>query len=320
MVKAHEVSVAFFAYMQEAYVRDSVLSILAQETEEPLEIILSDDGSKDATYSIMEEVVREYSGKHRVVLRRNETNMGLANHINLVLSMCRGNWIMVAAGDDISLPHRAQSIIDLLGSSDDPSIMAVQGGYSEIDPEGNVTGTFPEPPLPDANLMNYVASDGYLVGATMAYRKSFIDRFGPLGANVGFEDRVFGFRTLLSGRVVNLTDVVVLYRRDVATSLTTGDRRANDWSSKLQTLQRKHRGLKYVELQYLEDLKAWGQADTALVAMIQKKYEEHAFYESVFARRPIDAISLAVSGAYKALGIKQIAGGVLRAFYYRYFK
>ena len=79
-----------------------------EQTYTPLEIILSDDCSTDRTFEIMEEMAGKYNGINKVILCRNEKNLGLIEHINKLMKIENGELIIVAAGDDISLPDRVQ--------------------------------------------------------------------------------------------------------------------------------------------------------------------------------------------------------------------
>src|SRR5690606_9493062 len=90
------VTFALFAYNQENYIREAIEGAFAQ-TYEPLEIILSDDCSTDQTFEIMQEVVLGYNGPHKVCVRRNEVNLGLAGHINSILAQAEGEFICWAA-------------------------------------------------------------------------------------------------------------------------------------------------------------------------------------------------------------------------------
>jgi glycosyltransferase involved in cell wall biosynthesis len=69
-------------------------------------VILSDDSSDDHTFAIMQELVRDYGGPHKVILNRNEKRLGVGANINNVLQFCSGDWIIASAGDDVSLPER----------------------------------------------------------------------------------------------------------------------------------------------------------------------------------------------------------------------
>src|ERR1700743_3003041 len=94
------VSFCLFAYNQEAYIKEAVESALKQ-TYSPLEIIISDDCSPDATFQIIEDTVKTYNGPHKVILNRNIKNVGLGQHFsNVCGNMSTGNYIVVLGGDD----------------------------------------------------------------------------------------------------------------------------------------------------------------------------------------------------------------------------
>jgi len=98
------VSYVLTAYNIEAFIEESVKCAFAQ-TYENLEIILSDDHSTDKTFDIMKQMAAEYQGSHKVVLNRNEQNLGITKHMNkCYLEMAQGDIIIAAHGDDISIP------------------------------------------------------------------------------------------------------------------------------------------------------------------------------------------------------------------------
>src|SRR6056297_3729012 len=90
------VTFAVIAYNQERYIREAIEGAFAQ-TYHPLEIILSDDCSSDRTYQIMKEMAAAYDGPHKVVLNRNEPNLGVVPHIDRVMNLVRGDFIVVNA-------------------------------------------------------------------------------------------------------------------------------------------------------------------------------------------------------------------------------
>lgn len=110
------VTFALFAYNQEKYIREAVEGAFSQ-TYEPLEIILSDDCSSDRTFEIMQEMAAEYKGPHRVVVRRSERNRGLGLHMRDVVLLVQTKYIVIAAGDDISLPQRTLEMISMMRAS-----------------------------------------------------------------------------------------------------------------------------------------------------------------------------------------------------------
>lgn len=107
------VTFALFAYNQEQFIRAAVEGAFSQ-TYEPLEIILSDDCSTDRTFEIMKEMSANYQGPHTVIVRRSSVNRGLGLHLEDVAFLVRSQYMVLAAGDDISLPHRTTALVSIM--------------------------------------------------------------------------------------------------------------------------------------------------------------------------------------------------------------
>ena len=99
-----------FAYNQEKYVREAVEGAFAQ-TYSPLEIILSDDCSPDGTFAILQEMAAAYQGPHMVRAVQTPRNLGLIQHVLLRGREAQGEVVVVAAGDDISVPERVAKMV-----------------------------------------------------------------------------------------------------------------------------------------------------------------------------------------------------------------
>lgn len=75
------------------------------------ELILCDDGSSDNTYKIAEDLaIRE----PRIILLRNEKNLGLNETLNRCLKAASGEYIARMDGDDESLPERFEKQLNFL--------------------------------------------------------------------------------------------------------------------------------------------------------------------------------------------------------------
>src|SRR5882762_2416555 len=96
---------AVAAFNQERFVREAVEAAFAQ-TYSPLEIVLSDDCSKDRTFEIMREMAAAYRGPHKIVLNQNPVRKSIGGHVNRIVEISHGDLILAAAGDDVSLPDR----------------------------------------------------------------------------------------------------------------------------------------------------------------------------------------------------------------------
>ena len=107
---APRASLLLLAYNQERYAEEAARSCLAQDSE-PLEIVFSDDASSDRTHDILSSVAAGYRGPHRVVVRRNETNLGITGHYNWLVEASSGELLITAAADDTSCPDRAARLL-----------------------------------------------------------------------------------------------------------------------------------------------------------------------------------------------------------------
>lgn len=104
------VSLLLITYRQENFVEPALKSALAQ-TYRPLQIVVSDDCSPDKTFGVIEKIAREYRGEHRLDLHRNPKNLGVAGNLNRGWELCRGEFIVIQAGDDMSVPQRTEQLV-----------------------------------------------------------------------------------------------------------------------------------------------------------------------------------------------------------------
>jgi glycosyltransferase involved in cell wall biosynthesis len=203
---------ALFAYNQEAFILQAVEGALAQ-TYEPLEIILSDDCSSDLTFQHMVRMAKSYNGPHRIIVRRNASNSGLASHLNKVIELSAGQIIVLAAGDDISYPTRTATSVKLLGM--DRSFASVLVSADIIDVKGNITGeallSHEEACVQDVrDLLDLKAKT---LGAARAFRRDVWQSFPPLQPSCPTEDTPMLLRTLIVGKSVLSSNKELAYRR-----------------------------------------------------------------------------------------------------------
>lgn len=203
-------SFVLLSYNQEAYIAEAVASALAQEGP-PLEIILSDDCSTDDTFRIMQEFAARYQGPHRVTVRRNETNLGFIPHFNAIFGLCSGDVIIVAWGDDVSMPDRAEKVREVFETQD---AWLVHSHATCIDLAGNeVPRCYLDADLiRGASLSTIAVSGGLYVGATGSYSRKLVDKYGPISSPRAYEDLVNGFRATLEGGVRLIDQPLIKYR------------------------------------------------------------------------------------------------------------
>jgi glycosyltransferase involved in cell wall biosynthesis len=212
------VTFALFAYNQENYVVEAVHSALAQQ-HSPLEIILSDDCSSDETFEFMEHAAQAYDGPHLIRLRRNLVNHGLGRHVWSVCHRALGELIVVAAGDDISLPERTHVIFQRWQAAQG-AVLAFESACIEIDKAGHPGRVaVPSHAQPFPRHQDVFSGNSWLVGAAAAYDRRLFDEFPPLMSFVVNEDVVMLQRVFLSGsRCETIPQPLVKYRIGVGVS------------------------------------------------------------------------------------------------------
>lgn len=116
-----KVSVLMGIYNCAPTLREAIDSILAQ-TFTDWELILCEDGSRDETWAI----AQEYRSAHpnRIVLLRNEKNMGLNHTLNRCLQAASGEYCARMDGDDVSLPDRFEKQVAFLDAHPEYAIVS----------------------------------------------------------------------------------------------------------------------------------------------------------------------------------------------------
>lgn len=98
-------TVVFLNYNKMSMIRRSVDSVLAQDYP-MLDILLMDDASTDGSGEVMESLARQYCGRHRVRVVRNDENQYITGQWNIAAKLAEGNWLGMFCGDDVAHPNR----------------------------------------------------------------------------------------------------------------------------------------------------------------------------------------------------------------------
>lgn len=249
------VSLVVIAYNQERFIREAVQSALSQ-TYSNLEIILSDDCSTDSTYEIMNTETSGYQGRHKIILNRNQENLGLAGNLNRAFELSSGKFIVAHAGDDISLPERVEKLVRLLQKKE-YQVDLVCSYFEEIDVNGLPTGFIKKEVVfvPDIskNVLEWKCG---ATGACAAYSRKLYEKYGPLNPRVLSEDWVYTFRAWIESGISIVEEPLVKHRtHDASISFMHRNVKKLTGSNNRRSLRRKgaENGLAIAE----EWLRAW---------------------------------------------------------------
>jgi glycosyltransferase involved in cell wall biosynthesis len=215
-VAAPTVSVIMPVYNTEAYLTDSVGSILGQ-TFQDWELICVDDGSNDGSLGIL----RRYESADPRVHVITRSNTGVARARNDGIAVARGRYIAAMDSDDVALAERLRRQVD----------------YMESHPECVCLGTAVRVVGPDllpikdkANAVDHVAIDCQtLAGSgTAICHPAAMFRTEAVRAIGGYRDECFTcedidlyLRLAEIGRLANLPDMLLLWRLRLGSTTRT---------------------------------------------------------------------------------------------------
>lgn len=200
-------------YNQVDFVEDTVKGALSQDYEN-LEIIFTDDCSSDGTFDKIKELVGGYKGPHKILLNRNNPNMGLVPHTNKYLfEISKGDFIFLNGGDDISMPDRIKNAVDVYLRY--PNVMAVTFSDVVINKSGKETGekrSFADS-ITKISDPQFISSNLFMAGgAALSFRRDVLNKFGRMNDDCQTEDSVLRFRSLLIGDIYTSSKVGLKYR------------------------------------------------------------------------------------------------------------
>jgi glycosyltransferase involved in cell wall biosynthesis len=128
------VSVVIKAYNHAPYVAQSIESVLTQSFQD-FEIVITDDGSTDAT----PEIIRSF-GDPRIRFERFEQNRGIAAAMNATVARARGELIAILNSDDFALPGRLETQVAFLREHSE--VAAVFSVPRQVDENGEPAAGF----------------------------------------------------------------------------------------------------------------------------------------------------------------------------------
>lgn len=196
------VTAVLFTFKQEGVVEAAIRSIFEQ-TVVPAEIILSDDGSSDGTYAVLERMAAEYKGSSEVRLRRSESNQGWFAHVNACMQMAKYPHVLVFAGDDVSKHNRLAVFWDVIQAN--PGAKLVWSAMERMHPSGELSGKSMGIDRYDLNRLRGV-------GASQSWHRDLFTYFGDLPHQEAAEDIVLPFRAKLLNGLHYIPEPLVNWR------------------------------------------------------------------------------------------------------------
>lgn len=108
------ISIAMATYNGGQYLQDQLDSLAAQERL-PLELVISDDGSKDDTPSLIKSFILH--APFLVRFEQNTERLGYGRKFIKAASMCKGTHVAFCDQDDVWLPQKLRQVSAVLATN-----------------------------------------------------------------------------------------------------------------------------------------------------------------------------------------------------------
>ncbi|OFM89560.1 glycosyltransferase [Enterococcus sp. HMSC069A01] len=118
-----KVTVILSSYNGEKYIEEQLYSLLNQEREID-EVIISDDCSTDGTPKIIANFIYKNGLNKKWFFYQNVENMGWKKNFFELLRLASGDYIFLCDQDDIWLPHKIKSMVEIMEKNNNIEVLA----------------------------------------------------------------------------------------------------------------------------------------------------------------------------------------------------
>jgi glycosyltransferase involved in cell wall biosynthesis len=212
MTDQPRVSVVSITYNHEAFIRDTLDGFVRQETDFPVEVIIADDASTDATPSIIQSYADRHPHLFRPILRPK--NVGIHANLTGALSAARGDYLALCEGDDYwTDPHKLAKQVSYLDQHPETGLCFHPVRVTWAD--GSVEDSVHPPAKQRQDLsVDTLFHLNFIQTNTVMYRR--LPRYDDIPADMMPLDWYLNVRHALQGSaptVPMLPDTMAVYRR-----------------------------------------------------------------------------------------------------------
>lgn len=205
-MKPETVSVVMSTYNGAVYVAEQVESIL-QQTYTALEIIIADDASTDNTYSILKSFTEK---DNRIVLYRNEKNLGYNISFSQACAKATGAFIAISDQDDVWELNKIEKQVQKI--KEDKNTVLVHCISARFEEKS-------KPHLRSIKKMNFFRGSNiksfylanYVLGHAMLFKRSLLEASLPFPPNVYYDWWLAAYACVI-GKIDFVNEILVWHR------------------------------------------------------------------------------------------------------------
>lgn len=245
------VSICVAAYKHENYI-DSLMLSLTEQTYKNIELIIIDDCSPDSTFlKILAWKDRLRNRFNRVVIERNETNLGVVKTVNRLIRRCKGKYIKHMASDDILLKDGISILVEFYEKN--PLFDGIFSNAVCIDKNDSypLSSTkkfrtyYRQIPCLEGNLFQRLLEEDFINAPSSMFLKRTYIKYGLHDEKAVSEDWDYWLRIVQNGEIGYCDRITVGYR-------ITGDALSHfsDSNSGRKRLRNMYKGELYIIKKY----------------------------------------------------------------------
>lgn len=207
MIKTQWVSIVIPCFNHEAYIEESIRSVMAQAYDK-IQLVVINDGSTDNSLAVINALQGEYG--FTVI---NQQNRGLTKAVNAGFQCTTGEFFMSFDADDVMLPGRVERQVAHLNNH--PETGCCGANFQFIDSQGDVMPGAPCKKAASYTFKDIFEAEEIWLGApTSLYRRQAMLDAGGYDLNNKIQDYPMELQVAHAGYTLNvIEDVVTLYRR-----------------------------------------------------------------------------------------------------------
>lgn len=207
-------SVALCTYNGERYIREQLQSIFNQSMPVD-EVVIGDDGSSDATLSI----INTFKEKYPIRILDGGHKLGTIRNFLRTISKCHGDIIFLSDQDDIWVPTKVETIVKYFKTHDHIDALFTDAKLINADGEGFENDYtlwdyfFDETSRKRCEMglmIEEFCTSAHATGATMAFRKQLTKRFPK--TNEVWHDELIARLAVASHSLAYLPECLTCYR------------------------------------------------------------------------------------------------------------
>ena len=198
------ISIAMATYNGAPYIREQLQSFIDQ-TRQPDELIITDDGSCDETESIIREFAK--ISPFAVTFQRNPRKLGYCGNFNAALMLTDGDLVFLSDQDDVWFPEKIEHMVGV--AERNPQAFLLMNDAALTDGALREVGLSKLGQIKSAGL----SMENFVMGCCCAIRREFLNICMPIPVGLkGHDNWLVRISDAFKGRVVDPA-ILQYYRR-----------------------------------------------------------------------------------------------------------